>query len=278
MTTQQALERAAALAKLADTISARFQRTLAAVLRETERRLDRLMPRAVEGSRTAQIQAGRLSTLRGSLRDVLTAAGFDRLASDAGSEALTPFADRVLIGSVARMGAEFAPNLVTQIATLESMQVQELLLEGDDLARALWQATTRGILNSQPSAVILSDLATVLDDTKPHIETLYDTNVSIFGRQVEALSAGDAPETRFAYLGPVDEKTRDFCLERVGKVFTREEIDAMDNEQLDNVFLTGGGYNCRHVWMEVSRFSELYDLQGRVPEVQDQLNALDEAA
>jgi hypothetical protein len=47
--------------------------------------------------------------------------------------------------------------------------------------------------------------------------------------------------------------------EHVGKVYTRAEIDAMDNGQIDNVFLTGGGYNCRHVWMEVSKFSELQD-------------------
>jgi hypothetical protein len=94
---------------------------------------------------------------------------------------------------------------------------------------------------------------------------------------VEALKAGDDPETRYAYLGPVDTKVRPFCRQHVGKVYTRAEIDALDNGQLNNVFLTGGGYNCRHVWNEVSKYSELYDYAGterRVPEVRDDLDAL----
>ena len=45
----------------------------------------------------------------------------------------------------------------------------------------------------------------------------------------------------------------------------------MNNGQIDNVFLTGGGYNCRHTWMEVSKFSELRNLVNtdqRIPEMQ----------
>jgi hypothetical protein len=103
-------------------------------------------------------------------------------------------------------------------------------------------------------------LADVLDHSEPQIRTLYDTSVSIFGRQVEALQAGDDPDTTFAFFGPVDEKTRDFCLEHVGKVYTRAEIDALDNGQIDNCFLTAGGFSCRHSWVEVSKFSELQDL------------------
>jgi hypothetical protein len=40
------------------------------------------------------------------------------------------------------------------------------------------------------------------------------------------------------------------------------------------VFRTGGGYNCRHIWMRVSTFSELQDLAGteqRAPVVADAL-------
>lgn len=60
-------------------------------------------------------------------------------------------------------------------------------------------------------------------------------------------------ELRFKYAGPPsgDPKIRPFCqglMSQVegGRSWTRPEIDNMDNGQLPNVFVTCGGYNCRH--------------------------------
>ena len=57
----------------------------------------------------------------------------------------------------------------------------------------------------------------------------------------------------YIYVGPIDERTRDWCLSRVGRVFTRAQIDAMDNGQIPDPFTTGGGYNCRHKFVEVHK-------------------------
>jgi hypothetical protein len=35
-------------------------------------------------------------------------------------------------------------------------------------------------------------------------------------------------------------------------VLTRGAIDSLSNGQLPNVFITGGGYNCRHSFLAVS--------------------------
>jgi hypothetical protein len=81
----------------------------------------------------------------------------------------------------------------------------------------------------------------------------------------------------FIYVGPVDERLRPFCRGHVGKVYTRAQIDALDNGQLPNTFLTGGGWNCRHVWHAVSKFSEARELAGtgkRLPEVEAAIAAL----
>jgi hypothetical protein len=56
----------------------------------------------------------------------------------------------------------------------------------------------------------------------------------------------------FLYVGPVDSRTRDWCLGLVGKVRRKEDIETLDNGQLPNPFLTGGGWNCRHSWLAVS--------------------------
>lgn len=57
----------------------------------------------------------------------------------------------------------------------------------------------------------------------------------------------------FEYRGPDDSANRPFCDKHVGKIYTREEIEKLDNGQTSNVMLTGGGYRCRHHWRPVKR-------------------------
>jgi hypothetical protein len=66
--------------------------------------------------------------------------------------------------------------------------------------------------------------------------------------------AGEYDLDRFMYAGPIDVKTREFCLRllREGKFYTKAEIEAMDNGQTNDVFTTCGGFNCRHKWVAVS--------------------------
>ena len=69
----------------------------------------------------------------------------------------------------------------------------------------------------------------------------------------------DEDEIVYLYEGSLDDVTRDFCRERVGKFYTMEEIKNMDNEQGLDPFIYGGGYNCRHEWipMTVRKAKEL---------------------
>ena len=57
----------------------------------------------------------------------------------------------------------------------------------------------------------------------------------------------------FEYRGPDDSANRPFCDKHVGRIYTREEIEKLDNGQTSNVMLTGGGYRCRHHWRPVRR-------------------------
>ena len=69
--------------------------------------------------------------------------------------------------------------------------------------------------------------------------------------QIKAASLG---LTFFRYSGPADNVTRPFCTARVTRVFSREEIDEMDNGQTGEgtALIACGGYNCRHRWASVS--------------------------
>lgn len=281
MTVRHLILAASRTARAGDALGARFARILAEVLTDTERRLRPIVEEAADGSRTAIVRAAQANRTRLQIRDALKAAGYDELADTATGPILDRMTDRVIAArQLAKLSADLTPRLDRRLEAIKAIYQLDLLDEGDVVARALWKATVRGIFGSRPVDAILHDLGRVIDKSKPQIQTLYDTSVSIFGRQVEALQAGDDPGTTFAYMGPVDDVMRPFCREHVGKVYTREQIDALDNGQLNDVFLTGGGYNCRHVWQEVSAFSEMQDLAGtgkRIPDVLDELSLLEAA-
>jgi hypothetical protein len=258
----KALQRhAERLAREADALSARFARELATVFRTADRRIQEWLRGDLLDRPSAPV--------RRQVKQALRLSGFDQLAVAATSAPFDAIAGRVLRGRQIDAG---------RLEPWRLWHLEDLQDEATVIGRSLGGALMRGSLGRKAARTIPEEIAKILEHAEGRVQTLYDTAVSIYGRQVEAESAGDDPATRFAYLGPVDRKTRDFCLAHVGKVYTRAEIDGLDNEQISNVFLTGGGYNCRHVWTEIAKASELYDLQGtdeRAPEIQD---AVDEVA
>ncbi len=266
----------------ADVLGELFASELAKVLRSIERRLRPLVADAAEGSTTSIIKAAQANRTRKAIEHALTEAGYPDLAASAYGQRLDPIVDHVLsTRALAQQTARMSGAFDQRVQAIKLLHETDLLDEGDEIARALWQAVIRGVFGARDVNAILQDLADILDSSESQIRTLYDTSVSIFGRQIEALQAGDDEDAVFLYSGPADKKTREFCAARVGKVFTRAEIDAMDNGQIDNCFLTGGGFNCRHIWMEVSKLSELQDYVGtdrRIPEVQEQLDQIKRAA
>jgi hypothetical protein len=256
-------------AAVLDALVDRFEQELRVVLVALERQLRSLVVDASDGARTAVIRTGRAAALRRQVQDALRDAGYEDLATTATGLALEPLLATLAETRLAQEVAAFTTTDTNKIVALQALVETDLLDQGAATALALWRAVVRGVFSAQSSDRILHDLAVFLDESVPRVRTLYDTSVSIFTRQVEALQIVDDPEAAFAYLGPADELNRPFCHARVGKVFTKAEIDAMDNRQLPNVFLTGGGYNCRHAFLAISKFSELRDLIGtdqRIPE------------
>jgi hypothetical protein len=211
-----------------------FDEEMARIWRDWARALERLL----EDRGGLQLRIGQVLGLKAPIRDALKAAGFD---------------------AAALMGVQAASNrwiprlsMSETLRALQQLAMQDLLNQGDSASIALWRGMAQNVLTKRSPREIIDELAVTLNRTQAQTATLFDTQMTIFGRAVEAAQTQAlGPQQPYLYAGPVDLKTRDWCLERVGKVFTREDIDAMDNEQLPNAFLTGGGYNCRHVFMAV---------------------------
>jgi hypothetical protein len=81
------------------------------------------------------------------------------------------------------------------------------------------------------------------------MKTLVNTTLNTYSRQITNEMMDIAPDnTKFVYVGPIDEKTREICREfyGAGKI-TQKEIKSK-GEKWKKSLIDGGGYNCRHKW------------------------------
>lgn len=240
------------IAATAEAIGRTFATELARVLLDADAALRPMLRQALDGDRSARSVAARGIAMRRQLRQALTTAGYDALVESSTLAAVERMSEAVLASRLTSQGVALMRPNPDKLRALASLGQTNLLDVGDDIAAALWRSLSQWLFTVRDTDDILADLFDVFEDEVANIQTLFDTQVSIFGRQVEALATADlAADQPYLYVGPVDGLTRPWCLERVGRVYTRDVIEAMDNGQLANPFLTGGGYNCRHSFLAV---------------------------
>lgn len=132
-------------------------------------------------------------------------------------------------------------------------------------------AMTRGMFSvgGLKFGELVEALTEKLDTGIAQARTIADTSMSTFyrtatDRAFQAIEKGmPANAVKYRYSGPMDKLERPFCrrLTDADKGYTRKQIDAMSNGQLPSVFLTGGGWNCRHSWIIDTRALEVRALE-----------------
>ena len=113
------------------------------------------------------------------------------------------------------------------------------------IANATEKEITEGILKGA-GGVLRADQA----------QTLANTGLNTFERNVTVQMAEfDSKDAKYVYLGVIDDKTRDICLEMASAgALTREQIES----SYPSAFSDGAGWNCRHRWArETSNSSKL---------------------
>lgn len=141
--------------------------------------------------------------------------------------------------------------IVTQQASAKAML--ETVVESAALAAKQEALLSVG---GMPYRDLVEAMASRYRKTIGQSETLATTSISTYWRTLNA-RAFEQMEGRiegkvyYRYTGPDDILTRPFCqrLVRRNRTYTRQQVERMDNRQLPNPFLTGGGYNCRHAWV-----------------------------
>lgn len=164
--------------------------------------------------------------------------GIDGMFTDASREAISALADS-------------ADQEIASLAGQASSRISAYLM------RAVTAGGNRDDL--------LLDVQDILDVTTSQAETLIGTILNSFARQLTVMQASDNGIDEYAYVGPDDQVTRDWCSHWVGRRGTIDEFEETSDRwgrqsQPLPVIVYGGGYNCRHRFIPItSRNRDRYE-------------------
>jgi len=143
------------------------------------------------------------------------------------------------------------------------------LSKGGDLASTMKQEIARGALLGSSRSEMKAALSELSGYRADQIQTLIDTSMRVYSRSVNVAMMNELPpDTKYYYFGPVDDKTRDICLDMASAgQLTEAEIASRWGS---DVLVNGGGYNCRHEWRMVTtqypKLNKTKEAQARIAE------------
>ena len=140
--------------------------------------------------------------------------------------------------------ANIYSRLLTGFATLN-----EQLFDSSIIRTISGHIRTQVVKGVQAGLSITEIVASVTDASisNAQMQTLVNTSLNTYSRQVTNQMMDIAPSnTKYVYIGPVDEKTRDECLQMASA--GRLTLDQIKSQFGEAVLVDGGGFNCRHKW------------------------------
>ena len=108
----------------------------------------------------------------------------------------------------------------------------------------------KGALGGVSEAGIFQAIQQQAGLSNRQMRTLVTTGLTNYSRSVGKIMMDNSPPTtRFRYVGAIDDRTRDICLRlwSMGEM-TQKQIEALGG----NYLIEGGGFNCRHEWVEIA--------------------------
>lgn len=139
---------------------------------------------------------------------------------------------------------------------IDNLQIQSSNAVFDEIVIPIYQKSIRESLRDMtleiPVQTAISELQTKMKKKEGAALTEVKTEISKYGRRINAVAATAAGLKNFLYTGPRDGVTRNFCRALVNLVVNDQQMKQLNNNQGLNVITSGGGYNCRHSWSPVS--------------------------
>ena len=134
--------------------------------------------------------------------------------------------------------------------TLQALLTQsEQYLAGEitAMSNVVKQEVVAGIMNNRTVDEILESVGKKGYGAGVGMKRVINDGMNNYSRSVTRMMMDEAPDnTKYIYIGPADEKTRDFCLSAIqaGEV-TMAQIKSLGWK---SSLTEGGGINCRHGW------------------------------
>ena len=133
------------------------------------------------------------------------------------------------------------------LQALINYNTQSLLSQLGDMAQVIKKEVVNGIISGAGNQSVMNAIRGQKSLRPDQIETLIATAMNEYSRSVTKLMIDKMPEdTEYQYIGALDGRTRVACLEMISAGnLTKSEIESTFGS---DVFINGGGYNCRHKW------------------------------
>ena len=166
---------------------------------------------------------------------------------------------QAVLGSMEMTGAVTDEVLTALLRMDNNTFMKQIGLMGDQVRNEAARGIIAGASEADIAQSILKGAGGVLRPDQA--ETLANTALNTFERNVTVeMASNDPKDTRYIYQGPVDDRTRDICIDMMSAgALTRDEVDS----DFPGAFSDGGGFNCRHRWArETSSSDKLSDQKG----------------
>ena len=249
-----------------DSLLESFERELAAIVNAAALRTQARLDKAI------QLSDGKVARTLGNTRTLrrldaifleeMDRAGYQHLLDELVSQfpGQLPYFQQTLETLSAAMKeplpvVEFGPRDIHAFAAQAELSKDGIAAAMESIAA---RAKNRVMLSIGGST--LSDLtaafAGAVSRPMPEVVGLAETATATYYRVIadrgyQILDQQTPGKMKYSYEGPLDKLTRPFCskLLRTHRVFTRAQIDQMDNGQIPNVWISCGGWRCRHQWV-----------------------------
>ena len=180
---------------------------------------------------------------------LFTEHGFDKLAVDFIDRNNELFKYARDISGELGIGFKLGEKSLNLLSRVADANLGKILGSRDAIVNSIIDAGLQSEIQKLPFKQVVARLNESVTELGRRINTEAFTGISIFDRTVRAEQLDNAGITKYVYLGPFDNKTRDACRQVLESPYqeTGWTLDQIRQSSVD--FIGGGGYNCRHEWM-----------------------------
>jgi hypothetical protein len=151
-------------------------------------------------------------------------------------------------------------SIMTQ---LKNQVIDDFIQYGNSIREKITTSLYNNMSSQMPYDELVKDISKTLgtidspikNNLKGYSELWKHDATMNFHQTVKNKKAADTGLTQYLYYGNIIKTSRQFCIHRAGKIYTKEEINSWNDRRWKGKsgppMIYRGGWNCRHHWTPV---------------------------